>query len=158
VESHAARAYAQGMVAVLIVIGVIAFLVFDAYVIARVMKGRASTDDYGSFAVPGETTITVPAGKLRLSYQESYKASSTGDSIDFDVPGALQVEVTSAAGGEPLPIKGPGFRGMGSSVDTGSGWSRALIGKVEIAAPGTYKITAGPELEGSVEPQVLVGK
>ena len=145
------------VVAVLIVIGVIAFLVFDAYVIARVMKGRASAEDYGSFAVPGETTVTVSAGKLRLSYQESYKASSSGDSIDFDVPAALQVEVTSAAGGEPLPIKGPGFRGMGSSLDTGSSWSRALIGTIEITEPGAYKITAGPALDDAVEPQILVG-
>ena len=80
------------------------------------------------FMVPGESTVTVPAGKLKVSYQEEYKASSDGDSIDFGVPGQLQVTVTNAATGEQVEIKGPGFRGMGASLDIGSGWSRALVG------------------------------
>ncbi len=146
------------MVAALIAIGVIAFLAFDAWVLYRVFKSRASAGDYGSFPVPGETTVTVPAGKLKISYQESYKASSSGDSIDFGTPAALQVQVTSAAGGDPLPIKGPGFRGMGGSLNTGSGWSRSLVGTVQIPEPGSYTITAGPAIEGGVEPQILVGK
>jgi hypothetical protein len=146
------------VVAALIAVGVIAFLAIDAYILYRVFASRKSAGDYGSFPIPGETTITVPAGKLKISYQESYKASSTGDSIDFGVPGALQVQVANAAGGDPLEIKGPGFRGMGESLNTGSGWSRALVGTVEITEPGTYKVTAGPALEGGVEPQILLGK
>lgn len=146
------------MVAALIAIGVIAFLAFDAWVLYRVFKSRASAGDYGSFPVPGETTVTAPAGKLKISYQESYKASSSGDSIDFGTPAALQVQVRSAAGGEPLPIKGPGFRGMGESLNTGSGWSRSLVGTVQIPEPGAYTITAGPAIEGGIEPQILIGK
>ena len=146
------------MTGVLIAIGVIAFLAVDAYILYRVFASRASRDDYGTFPVPGETTVTLPTGKLKISYQEEYKASSTGDSIDFDTPAALRVEVVSAGGGEPLPIKGPGFRGMGSSLDTGSGWSRALVGTVEISEPGSYTVTAGPEIEGGVEPKILLGK
>jgi hypothetical protein len=46
---------------------------------------------------------------------------------------------------------------MGSSVDTGSGWSRALVGTVQITEPGTYTITAGPAIEDGVEPQILIG-
>lgn len=146
------------MTIALIAVGVIAFLAFDAYLLYKVFGSRKSAGDYGSFAVPGETTVTVPAGKLRLSYQESYKASSTADTIDFGVPGALKVVVSSAGGGPPLEIRGPGFKGMGSSLDTGSGWSRALIGTVEITEPGTYTITASPELPDAVEPQILIGK
>ena len=111
------------MTVALIVIGVILFLALDSYILARVFRSRASADDYASIQVPGETTVTVPAGKLKLSYQESYKASSTGDSIDFGTHSALNVEVTSATG-EALELKGPGFRGMGSSLSTGSGRSR----------------------------------
>jgi hypothetical protein len=144
------------MVAALIVIGVIAFLVFDAWLIAKVFRSRASADDHGTFAVPGEITVTVPEGKLRISYQEAYKASSTGDSIDFGTPAALEVHVTSPTG-EDLNIKGPGFKGMGSSLDTGSNWSRALVGTVQLPAAGDYKISAGPELENAVEPRILVG-
>jgi hypothetical protein len=146
------------VVVALIVIGVIVFLVFDAWLLRRVFAGRASADDYGMFAVPGETTVTVPAGKLKISYQEEYKASSTGDSIDFGVPDALQVTVVNASGGDPLPIKGPGFRGMGSNLDTGSGWSRARVGTVEITEPGSYTVSANPAIEGGVEPKILIGK
>jgi hypothetical protein len=147
----------RAMTTVLIVVGVILFLLLDAYVIARVFRSRASADDYASIAVPGETTVTVPAGKLKLTYQESYNAPSTGDGdIEFGTPSALQVTVTSATG-EALEVKGPGFRGMGSSLSTGGGKSRALIGTAEVPA-GAYTITARPELPDAVEPQVLVGK
>jgi hypothetical protein len=146
------------VVVALIVIGVIAFLAVDAWIFYRVFAGRAAADDYGRFMVPGETTVTLPAGKLKISYQEEYKASGAGDTIDFGVPGALKVEVASAAGGDPLPIKGPGFKGMGENLDTGSGWSRARVGTVEIAEPGDYTVTASPAIEGGVEPKILLGK
>ena len=146
------------MTAALIAIGVIAFLAIDAYILFRVFKSRASADDYGRFMVPGETTVTVPAGKLKVSYQEEYKAGGTEDSIDFGVPGRLQVTVTNAATGEPVEIKGPGFRGMGESLNTGSGWSRALVGTVQITEPGSYTVSANPAIEGGVEPKILIGK
>ena len=140
-------------------IGVIAFLAIDAYVFYRVFASRASADDYGMFMVPGEASVTVPAGKLKISYQEEYHAgSTTGDDIDFDAPPGLQVEVTSDAGGEPLTIKGPGFHGMGSSKNVGRGWSRTLIGTVEITEPGSYTVKAGPAVENGVEPKILLGK
>ncbi len=146
------------MVVALIVIGVIVFLAIDAWIFFRVFKSRASADDYGMFMVPGETTVTIPAGKLKISYQEEYHAgSTTGDDIDFDPPPGLQVEIANSAGGEPIPIKGPGFKGMGSSKNTGKGWSRALIGTVQITEPGSYTVKAGPAVEG-VEPKILIGK
>jgi hypothetical protein len=146
------------MTAALIAIGVIAFLAVDAYILFRVFGSRKSADDHGMFMVPGETTVTVPAGKLKVSYQEEYKAGGTGDSIDFGVPGQLQVTVTNAATGESLELKGPGFRGMGESLNTGSGWSRALVGTAEITEPGSYRVSATPAIEGGVEPKILIGK
>jgi hypothetical protein len=146
------------MTVALIVIGVIAFLAIDAYIIYRVFRSRARADDYGRFMVPGESTVTLPAGgKLRISYQEEYQAGGDEDSIDFGVPAALRVEVTGPSG-EALEIKGPGFRGMGESLNTGRGWSRALVGSIEITQPGDYTVTAGPEIEGGVEPKILLGK
>lgn len=145
------------MIAALIAIGVIVFLAVDAYILYRVFKSRATADNHGRFLVPGETTVTLPAGgKLKVAYQEEYKATSSGETIDFYVPSALRVEVTGPSG-EPLEIKGPGFRGMGSSVNTGRGWSRALVGTIEITQPGDYTVTAGPEIDG-VEPKILLGK
>jgi hypothetical protein len=121
-------------------------------------QGR-SAGDLATLPVPGEARVTLPAGRVKLRYQESYRAWSGGEpgvGIDFGVPAKLRVRVTSPEG-ESLDIKGPGFRGMGASLQVGGNWSRALVGTVEIFQPGEYTITAGPELEDAVEPQVLVG-
>jgi hypothetical protein len=142
----------------LIVLAVIAFLLIDGAILFLVFRSRRTADDYGKIPVPGQTTVALPAGKLKLSYQESYKAgSTTGDDIDFGVPAALQVTVESATG-ETLDIKGPGFGGMGSSLNTGTNWSRALIGTIQIAQPGPHIVTAQGELPDAIEPQVLIGK
>src|SRR3954454_3595865 len=129
-----------GVVIALIVIGVIAFLAVDAWILFRVFAGRARAGDLGTFMVPGETTVTAPAGKLKISYQEEFKASGNGDSIDFGVPSQLEVTVINDSTGAPLEIEGPGFHGMGENLDIGSGWSRARVGTVELMDPGSYTI------------------
>lgn len=145
------------MSAALIAIGVIAFLAIDAYVIYRVFRSRASADDYGSFMVPGEASVTLPAGgKLKISYQEEYTAPGGEGSIEFYVPKELQIQVTGPSG-DQLDIKGPGFRGMGQSANTGRGWSRTLVGTAQATEPGDHTVTAGPAVEG-VEPKILLGK
>jgi hypothetical protein len=147
----------------LIVPGVIVFLAVQAYTLyslfERIFARGRSAGDLATFQVPGEARVTLPVGKVKLRYQESYRAWSGGEpgvGIDFDVPAQLQVGVTSPDG-ESLDIKGPGFRGMGASVEVGGNWSRALVGTVEIFQPGEHTITAGPELKDAVEPQILVG-
>jgi hypothetical protein len=141
----------------LIAAAVVAFLAVDAVIFFLVFRSRARADDYGKVPVPGETTVLLTPGKLKLSYQESYKAPSTGDSIDFGVPSALTVTVTAPTG-EVLELNGPGFRGMGSSLNTGSGWSRALIGTVQVTQAGEHTIAASGELPDAIEPQILLGK
>jgi hypothetical protein len=155
-------AYAGPVVIALIVIGVIAFLAIDAVVFYKVFKGRSAADDYGMFMVPGETKVTVPAGKLKISYQEEYKADNIDeDTIDFGVPPQLQVKVTNDATGEEMAIKGPGFKGMGEHLDVGvthGGWSRARVGTVDVTQPGSYTISASPAIENGVQPKILIGK
>jgi hypothetical protein len=141
----------------LIVLAVVAFLLIDGAILFLVFRSRRTADDYGAIPVSGQTTVALPAGKLKLSYQESYKASGAGDTIDFGVPAALEVTVESPDR-EKLDIKGPGFHGMGESLNTGSGWSRALIGTIQIAQPGVYTVTAQGDLPNAIEPQVLIGK
>jgi len=141
----------------LIVLAVVVFVLIDAAILFLVFRSRRTADDYGKIPVPGQTTVALSAGKLKLSYQESYKAGGTEDSIDFGVPAALQVTVESP-GGQALELNGPGFRGMGESLNTGSGWSRALIGTVQITEPGAYTVTAQGDLPNAIEPQILIGK
>jgi hypothetical protein len=141
----------------LIVIGVIAFLAIDSYIIFRVLRRHRAADDYATFAVPGETTVAAMNGKIRLTYQESYAAPTVDESIQFGVPETLVVEVTGPAG-EPVEIKGPGIAGMGQSLTVSGGTSRALIGTVEVSSPGTYIVKASGAPDDAVEPQILVGK
>jgi hypothetical protein len=46
---------------------------------------------------------------------------------------------------------------MGESLNTGSGWSRALVGTAEVSA-GTYTVSASSAPDDAVEPQILIGK
>ena len=48
------------MVVALIVIGVILFLAFDAWVMTKVLSARKSAGDYGSIRVPGESQAVPP--------------------------------------------------------------------------------------------------
>jgi hypothetical protein len=142
----------------LVVLGVIVFLAIDAYVLYRVFASRRRADDYGSFSVPGRAQLMLEAGKVKVSYQEAYRARATSETgIDFGVPRTLQVTVTSPDG-EELEIRGPGFHGFGESINLGRNWSRALVGTVEVAQAGEHTITAQPELEGAREPRILIGK
>jgi hypothetical protein len=47
------RSYAAPVTAALIVLGVIAFLAIDAYIVYRVFASRAATDDYGTRSTSG---------------------------------------------------------------------------------------------------------
>ena len=145
------------MTVALIVIGVIAFLAIDAYIILRVLRRHRAADDYATFAVPGEATVAAMEGKIRLTYQESYRAPSHDDDIDFGVPGSLKVDVSGPAG-EPVEIRGVGFKGMGESLTVAGNTSRALIGTVEVSSPGTYTVRAEGAPDDAIEPQILVGK
>ena len=140
----------------LIAIGVVAFLAIDAYIITRVLRRHRAADDYASFGVPGETTAAVTAGTISLTYQESYGAPTQGDSIQFGVPDSLKIDVTGPAG-EPVEIKGVGFKGMGQSLTVSGSTSRALIGTIPVTSPGTYTVRASGAPDDAVEPQILVG-
>jgi hypothetical protein len=144
------------MTTVLIVVGVIAFLAIDGYIMYSVFRTRRRAGNYGFVQVPGNASVTLPAGKVRLRYQEAYKAKSDGDDIDFGVPAALEVTVVSPIGAE-VEIKGPGIAGAGSSTDTGSNWSRALIGTVTVEHAGLYEVSAQGDLPNAVDPRVLIG-
>ena len=74
------------MVVALIVIGVIVFLVFDAWLLGKVFSSHKSADDHGSFPVPGSLDVTLPAGKVKLNYHESKRSGGDEDTIYFGIP------------------------------------------------------------------------
>jgi hypothetical protein len=146
------------MVVALIVLGVIVFLAIDVYVLWRLFGSGNRSAAYGSIPVPGEARLTLPAGKVKLVYQESVHVAGGGEgSIDFDPPADFELTITPAGGGGALEL-----RQRGSSKQTVAGWfpggprSRAAVGSVEVEA-GDYVVRAQSSAEGLVEPVVLVG-
>ena len=119
--------------------------------------------DYGSLPVPGSVQLELPAGTVRLTYQESKRSRNAGtdgiNDIQFAAPPTLQVTVTPAAGGQPLSMTGPGLMGMGTHTSTKRGQSRDELGTVEVSQAGSYTIAAvtSTPLEDAVEPQILIG-
>ena len=144
----------------LIVAGVVLFLLIDAYILYRFMyKRHKSADDFAEIAVPGEAQIHLQAGKVKITYHESHRSSSDEDHIHFAAPGELKVDVAGGSSGAPLAVNEPGLRGMGSSKSTGPGYSRDVIGTVEITEPGIYTVTvSAPPQDPALGAKVLVGK
>jgi hypothetical protein len=129
--------------------------------ITHTMFGRGASD-YGTVPVPGSQQLELPAGQVYLIYQESKKSKvdfSGADDVGvhgdvmFAAPPGLQVSVTPVGGGPPLAISPR----LSTNTSTKKGQSRDAIGSVEITTPGTYTVTAGPELPDAIEPQILVG-
>ena len=146
------------MVIALIVLGVIVFLAIDVYVLWRLFGSGNRSAAYGSIRVPGEVTLTLPAGKVKLTYQESVHSAGGGESsIDFDPPADFELAITPAAGGAPLEL-----RQRGTSAQTVSAWfpggprSSTVLGSVEVEA-GDYVVRAQSSAQDLVEPVVLVG-
>ena len=147
------------MVVALIVIGVIAFLAIDAYVLWRLFGSGNRKAVYGSIPVPGQATFTLPAGRVKLTYQESVHAGGGGEDspIDFYPPPDFELAITPAAGGAPLEL-----RQRGTSAQTVAAWfpggprSHTVLGSVEVEA-GDYVVRVRSSAGGLVEPVVLVG-
>ena len=111
---------------------------------------------YGEVAVPGETRVTLPEGKVIVSYRESINAGVSGnEEIAFSAPRSLQVEIRLASGGEPLELK----TGLGDSTTVTKGepaWSTTKVGTVH-AEPGEYVLSARVDEGDLAEPAVLLG-
>jgi hypothetical protein len=98
----------------------------------------------GDAAVPGETTLTFPAGRVRISYDEERK----GRSVDSEssgkpwpgIPGGLEVSIRPAAGGDLLEIN------TGWSTSEYSTLKRigTRYGKLEIPTDGEYVVSVAP--------------
>jgi hypothetical protein len=115
-----------------------------------------STDEselsrHGRVPIPGEATLSLPAGEVKLTYQQGFI-----DTGFFTVPKELGVTVTGPAG-EDLPVSRPLFA-RSKSASSVEGYFRQRIGTVTIPSPGEYLVRVGPRLPvlGN-DPVVLVG-
>lgn len=111
---------------------------------------------YGEVTLPGEASVTLPEGKVIVSYRESIKAGVSGnEEIAFSAPASSKVEIRPAGGGEPLELKTT----LGDSTTVTKGdppWATTKVGTVR-AQPGEYLLSARADQQDLVEPAVLLG-
>jgi hypothetical protein len=149
------------MTVALIVIGVVAFVALDVYLFWRFFGSGNRDALHGNVPAPGHAQLKLPAGRVKLTYQELKHSSSGGehDPIQFWVPADLEITIAPAVGGDPLTVE----RAGGHSAQSVAGFlpggprSRVKIGHVEVLAEGHYLVTVSGPAEG-VTPSVLVGR
>jgi hypothetical protein len=115
---------------------------------------------HGEVTVPGQASMTLPEGKVIVSYRESLKAGVSGnEEIAFSAPASLEVEIRPAGGGAPLELKTT----IGDSTTVTKGdppWTTTKVGTVRAQA-GQYLVSARLDqrdlVEPAVEPAVLLG-
>ena len=116
--------------------------------------GSRHADKHGRFAVPGEMTTQLPAGRVRIYYDVNW--GDTSESSTFDAPDDLEVKITAIDTGDEVPIR----RKLASSVNAKetANFSRGYIGRIEVPREGEYKVEASASTPASEEPHLSLGK
>ncbi len=147
------------MTIALIAAGVVAFLALDAYVIWRVFGSGNGANAHATVSAPGEATVQLPAGKVKLTYQERAYSPQPSGCIEFWAPPGLQVAISPGEGRAPLDLR----RAGGHGAQTVAGWlpggprSRVTLGEVEVPTAGRYVVKVSGGGRGA-QPQVLLGR
>jgi hypothetical protein len=101
---------------------------------------RFRATEYGTVPVPGEATVLLPAGKVKVRYEEDRAGRDSRAGHGNPFPGApeeLEVTVTPP-GGEPIVVERISRvqRGMGG------GTIHQMLGAFEIPAQGECAVSA----------------
>jgi hypothetical protein len=86
--------------------------------------------EIGRVSIPGEETITLPAGKVKVRYEEDREGRAVSNDGGRRWAGpqeSLDVSIVPAGGGEPLSIRQPRMisEGAGRGVIRGTREHRA---------------------------------
>jgi len=90
----------------------------------------------GEAPVPGEATVVLPAGKVKIDYEERRE----GRELDGEWPGipeGLEVSVRPTSGGDPLTVKPPRLDNEFAS----GGRIGSRYGHIEVAVAGEHVVT-----------------
>ena len=108
-------------------------------------------DSYGSIPVPGQQILALPAGDVRINFENDTTGGGNTKSIQ-DRPEGMRVQVLPAAGGEAIEVKEvPGWLFTSISGDRG----HEPFGKVEIPRPGSYRVQVAEDQSHRFEPASL---
>ena len=127
---------------------------------AKRLSQIARAGKLGRMPIPGETTVMLRPGKLRLTYQEAGTANLYGGSKLYDPPRPPGLKVCPAGGGDALPLEwAPGTNAIRSGF---TNKTTALLAEVEIPGTGEYTISASkpipdePGIAKHEDPQLLL--
>lgn len=102
-------------------------------------------DKYGEVQVPGQANLALPAGDVRL-YFENHATPSGGSTTLDHRPSGLDVRVTPTEGGAPLQIDDvPSW--LFSSTNGSRG--HEPYGKIDVPAAGNYLVAATDDQAGA---------
>jgi hypothetical protein len=101
-------------------------------------------DKYGEVSVPGSAVLALPAGDVRLNFENH--ATHSGDSTTLDDrPSGLDVRVRAAEGGQPLAIDDvPSWLFSSTSGSRG----HEPYGKIDVPSAGPYLVEATDDASG----------
>jgi hypothetical protein len=93
-------------------------------------------DEYGSVSVPGQQVLQLPAGEVRVNFEND--ATGSGDTRRIENrPEGLAVRVVPAAGGEEIAMKDvPRWLFVAIGGERG----HEPAGKVEVPSAGRYRV------------------
>jgi len=106
-------------------------------------------EELGRIAIPGDTTVTLEAGKVKLRYEQRRE---TAQKQAYGPPD-LEITVAPADGGPPLEVQPPRMQ----SGSSGGKLVKVALGSIDVAEPGTYRVTVGPAVERPEPALVLLG-
>ena len=101
-------------------------------------------DKYGEVSVPGSAVLALPAGDVRLNFENH--ATHSGDSTNLDDrPAGLDVRVVPEGGGAPLAIDDvPSWLFSATSGSRG----HEPYGKIDVPSAGNYLVEATDDASG----------
>jgi hypothetical protein len=109
-------------------------------------------DAYGKISIPGELTVTLPAGPARLYVQEH---GYFGKGRSATIPVGIQVTVQPAGRGAALPLNSNTH--AASSVVGHESWN--TFATFEVPMSGSYRVTVlDPRDNGDTRHSVTIGK
>jgi hypothetical protein len=119
-----------------------------AAVVVMVMGTLNVSSDMQRVDVPGEGTVNIQeAGESTIFFEQPGVAQAT-------IPEGLIVEVTPAAGGDPLPLIS---EGMSSFTYNNGNVAGRNYRSINFPAPGQYRVTASLPPSSNARGQVAMG-
>jgi hypothetical protein len=115
---------------------------FDVY---AAQPDGAAAARHGRVPIPGEATLELPAGRVRIYYEVDEGATSTR----FQPPEQLVVRVRDAAG-DRLPIRAK-LKNSTAASRVATGFGRTYVGRFEVSRPGPHSVSAELTAPGAAQ-------